>query len=216
MMMPLRVLCSLFLIGTAQLISASTIGNALILRESSDLDVGRLYAFDGDLGSGSVINWSFYAGNMESLPIAGNLITPVIIDKTNWSIVGVGTTRTVAGAGVYSFDFGLVSGIDIAGPNLTFGWYNGSSTTATTGSISFDRTGTSEGVRDFAELLFPVVGSAYTPRFDFTGPNNMTDDWLGGRIYSVQFDPDVPGTPEPATWSLMVGACAALTCLKRK
>ena len=211
----MRVLCSLLLVGTVQLISASTIGNPLIQRESSDLDVGRLYAYDGDIGSGSVINWSFYAGNLEGLPIYGNMITPVIIDKTNWSIVGVGTTRTVTDPGVYSFSFGLVSGIDMAGPNLAFGWYNGSSTTPTSGSISFDRAPTAVGVSDFAELLFPVVGSVYTPRFDFTGGNNMTDDWLGGRIYSIQFDPD-PVVPEPATWSMMAGACAALVFLKRK
>jgi hypothetical protein len=87
---------------------------------------------------------------------------------------------------VYKFSFSLVSGSNMVGPNMTFGWYDGSATAANQGTISFDRATAAVGFRDFVSSQFPVLGKAYATSSDFTGANDGTS-WTGGRIYSVQF-----------------------------
>jgi hypothetical protein len=169
-----------------------TAGDPLIPREATDTTPGHLYAYNGTFGAaGNVLTWSFDAGstNPNLQNIAGHQITPVILNPTTpggWTITGIGASRTVSSAGVYTFSFGLVSGSNTVGPNFTFGWYDGSAATSNQGTISFDRATTALGFRDFTNAAFPVVGNAYVTRVNFTGANDGTS-WSGGRIYSVQF-----------------------------
>ena len=202
----MRFVYVFLLIGSLQRISAETVGGPVIPRTSTDTAVGDIYAYDGSFSTaGTVLSWSFYAGSFDPLQnIAGQQITPLILDQSTpggWTITGIGTTQTVSGSGLYSFNFDLVSGSNLVGPNLTFGWYDGSSTASNQGTVSFDRTTTTIGVRDFVTLAFPVLGTAYTNQSDFTGANDGTS-WTGGRVYSIQFDldsdrpADAPDSPQ--------------------
>ena len=109
---------------------------------------------------------------MQNLPVTGHQITPVLIDPNGWVITGIGATQTVSGPGLYTFNFDLVSGSAAVTPNMTFGWYDGSATSANQGTISFDRAATAVGVRDFTQPIFPTVGESYTTQDDFTGAND--------------------------------------------
>jgi hypothetical protein len=216
-----RIIYVFLLVGSIQGLTAGTIGDPPILRETTDTYSGYLFAYDGTFGGpGSVSTWSFYAGeadpNVPNMSVVGHEITPVLLDPTNpngWTITAIGTTRTVSGPGLYEFDFDVVFGSDLVTSNLTFGWYDGSSTSANQGTISFDRAATDIGVRDFTAPVFPVLGSSYTTKNDFTGANEP-DGWSGGRIYSVQFDPP-EDVPEPASLAMFLGGSALIACLRR-
>jgi hypothetical protein len=216
-----KVIYAFLLMGSLQGMAAGVIGDLPVLREITDTFSGYLFAYDGNFATeGMVSNWSFYAGSDNpSLGVAGHELTPVIMDRTNtdgWVITGIGTTRTVLAAGFYAFSFDLVSGSDMAGPNRTFGWYDGSATSQNQGTISFDRATTSIGVRDFWYDGFPVLDKAYVTKNDFTGANDPTG-WAGGRIYSVQFDPPDPvDSPEPSTFAMLAGGFVLFTGLRSR
>jgi len=189
----------------------------LISREITDTFSGYLFAYNADFTDTTTIaNWSFYAGSANGGDVVGHKITPVIMDQTdpdNWVITGVGTTRTVLAAGINSFSFGLMSGINLLGPKLTFGWYDGSATSPNQGTISFDRATTTIGVRDFTVAQFPLLGMGYQTQNNFTGANDGTS-WSGGRIYSVAFE--LEEAPEPSTFGLIAGGLAIVACLRRR
>jgi hypothetical protein len=134
-------------------------------------------------------------------------------DPNDWVITGVGATRTVLAAGLNSFTFGLMSGVNFLGPKLTFGWYDGSATSQNQGTISFDRATTTIGVRDFTLAQFPLLGMSYQTKNDFSGANDGTS-WSGGRIYSIAFD--LEEVPEPSTFGLIAGGLAIVACLRRR
>jgi hypothetical protein len=185
-----RIIYAFLLIGSMQAITAVTVGGPLIVRVATDTASGCLFAYDGSFGtSGYVLTWSFDAGSTSTSVVAGHQVTPLILDPTTpggWTVTGIGATRTVSGPGVNTFSFSLVSGSSMVGPDMTFGWYDGSPTAVNAGTISFDRTTTAIGFRDFVSTQFPVIGKAYATSSDFTGANDGTS-WTGGRIYSVQF-----------------------------
>jgi len=198
-------------------VSAGVIGDPAIERAVTDTFAGYLFAYDGNFGfEGTVTDWSFFAGSFGPTGVAGHQITPVIMDQSNpdgWVITGIGTTRAVDGTGFYAFSFGLVTGSDSAGPNRTFGWYDGSATSQNQGTISFDRADTAIGVRDFWYDGFPTLDKSYITKNDFTGANDPTG-WAGGRIYSVQFDPPDPvPNPEPSTLGMLAGGFTLLAGL---
>ncbi len=214
----MRIVCTLLLMGSLQLMRANTIiGAPVISREITDNFSGYLFAYDAAFTDTTTItNWSFFAGSANGGNVVGHQITPVIMDQTDpndWVITGIGTSRTVLAAGVNSFGFGLVSGINLLGPKLTFGWYDGSATSQNQGTISFDRATTTIGVRDFTVPQFPVLGMAYKTQNDFTGANDGTS-WSGGRIYSFQFE--LEEAPEPSTFGLIAGGLAIVACLRRR
>src|SRR5260370_1751208 len=132
---------------------AGNIDHPTINREITDTFSGYLYAYDGTFGAyGVVDSWAIYAGsNNSNLQVAGHQITPVVMDPNGWVITGIGATQTVSGPGLYNFSFDLISGSAAVNPSLTFGWFDGSSTTSNQGTISFDRATTSVGVRDFTQ-----------------------------------------------------------------
>jgi hypothetical protein len=212
-----RIIYAFLLIGSMQAINAGLVGPPLITRGATENSSGHLYAYDGSFGAvGDVSTWSFDAGSTTNSNVAGHQITPVILDPTTpggWTITGIGATQTVSGPGVYTFSFSPVSGSDSVGPNMTFGWYDGSATAANQGTISFDRTSTALGFRDFVSLEFPVLGEAYGTRSDFTGANDGTS-WTGGRVYSVQFDP--PDVPEPSSWATTLGGALTIIAFRRR
>ena len=221
----MKFLYVFLLIGSLQGISAGIVGDPVIQREATDNAVGLLYAYDGTFGAaGNVLTWSFYAGSTDTTrDVSGQQITPVILDQSTsggWTVTGIGATQTILGPGLYTFNFDLVSGSTAVGPTLTFGWYDGSSTASNQGTVSFDRSSTDTGFRDFLSLAFPVVGTAYAGDSDFTGANDGTS-WTGGRIYSIQFDSldsDPPSdTPEPSSLLALMfaGAFALIACKTR-
>jgi hypothetical protein len=101
----------------------------------------------------------------------------------------------------------------MVGPTTTFGWYDGFARAANPGTISFDRTTTAVGFRDFMSPQFPVLGKAYATSSDFTGANDGTS-WTGGRIYSVQFDPP-SDAPEPSSWAMILGGALTMIAFRR-
>jgi hypothetical protein len=214
-----RIIYAFLLIGSMQAITAGTVGDPLITRGTTDTASGYLFAYDGSFGAvGNVLTWSFDAGsNNAALQVAGHQITPMILNTTTpggWTVTGIGATQTISGPGVYTFSFSLVSGSNMVGPNLTFGWYDGSATAANQGTISFDRSTTAIGFRDFSSPAFPVLGNSYVTQNDFTGANDGTS-WTGGRIYSIQFDPP-SDAPEPSSWAMILGGSLTIVAFKRR
>lgn len=214
----MRIICTLLLMGSLQWMRANTIiGAPLISREITDTFSGYLFAYNADLHDNSTLtNWSFFAGSVNGPDVTGHKITPVIMDQTDpndWVVTAIGETRTVLAPGINSFSFGLVSGVNMLGPKLTFGWYDGSATSKNSGTISFDRATTLIGVRDFTVPQFPTLNMTYQTLNNFTGPNDGTD-WAGGRIYSVQFE--LEEIPEPTTFALFAGGLAIVACLRRR
>jgi hypothetical protein len=212
-----KFIYAFLLCGSFQVMLAGNIGNPTVDREMTDTFAGYLYAYDGTFGTyGTVDSWSIYAGSndLQYLPVTGHQITPVLIDPNGWVITGIGATQTVSGPGLYTFAFDLVSGTAAVNPNMTFGWYDGSASSTNQGTISFDRSATAVGVRDFKQPIFPTVGAVYTTQEDFTGAN-QPDGWDGGRVYSVQFDPP-EDLPEPASFATFLGGFALLACLRRR
>jgi hypothetical protein len=212
-----RIVYAFLLIGSMQAITAGIVGNPLIPRGATDTASGYLFAYDGTFGAaGNVLTWSFAAGSTSNSNVAGHQITPMILDPTTpggWTVTGIGATQTVSGPGVYTFSFSLVSGSDMVGPTTTFGWYDGFARAANPGTISFDRTTTAVGFRDFMSPQFPVLGKAYATSSDFTGANDGTS-WTGGRIYSVQFDPP-SDAPEPSSWAMILGGALTMIAFRR-
>ncbi len=215
----MRIIYAFFLLGSIQAIIAGDVGYPLITRGATDTAVGYMFAYDGTFGAaGNVLTWSFdSAATSSTSQVAGHQITPFLMDPTTaggWTITGIGATETVSGPGIYTFSFSLVSGSNMVSPNMTFGWYDGSATTANQGTIAFDRTTTSVGFRDFSNPQPPVLGQAYATMADFTGANDGTS-WTGGRVYSVEFDPPSE-TPEPSSWTMILGGFFTVVVLRRR
>jgi hypothetical protein len=214
-----RIILGFLLIGSLQSLVAGNIGDPTTLREITDTFSGYMYAYDGIFGSyGVVESWWIYAGSQNlvglDLNVTGHQITPVLLDPNGWVILGIGATQTVSGPGLYNFAFDVAAGSNAVSPGMTFGWFDGSSTSINQGTISFDRAAVSTGYRVFYQAPFPTVGAGYTTQEDFTGPN-QPNGWEGGRIYSVQFDP-VAELPEPASLATFLGGFALLAALRRR
>jgi len=211
-----RIVCTLLLMGSLQVMRANTIiGAPLISREVTDTFSGYLFAYNADfIDNSTIASWSFYAGSLNGGNVIGHEITPVIMDQTDpndWVITAVGTNRTVLATGINSFSFSVVSEVNFLGPKRAFGWYDGSATSQNQGTISFDRATTAIGVRDFTLPQFPTLNMTYQTKNNFTGANDGTD-WSGGRIYSIQFE--LEEAPEPSTFLLFAGGLAIVACLR--
>jgi hypothetical protein len=88
---------------------------------------------------GSVLSWRFFSDDSSAV---GRLITPLIFKKVgdNYKIMGIGQTRTNAGTGLQSFDFGLVSGsAAVEDSDYYFGYKDGDNSTDNTGVIEHDQ-----------------------------------------------------------------------------
>ena|SRR5450432_1927060 len=129
---------------------AETIGSPLIQRDKSDTDAGQVYVYLGltqpFTQSGQASSWSFYDAEHN-----GFVVTPLIFENTapgQYTVTGVGTTRTSDASGIQNYDFGLIAGSDaVVAGQYTFGFtdraytFDGTSLVAgssNTGVISAD------------------------------------------------------------------------------
>jgi hypothetical protein len=208
MIKPLAVLAAVVLLAGAA--SATTIGSDLIERGVTDTCIGCLFVYipfpTSAIGQ-TVTSWGFFDNRA-----GANLITPVLFSGTGSAleVAAIGTTRTNAGGGAQTYDFGLVSGTAAVGANMYFGWRDGNAggSIVNAGTIQFELTGgpgilyhtSAAGVYQFNGAL--TVGQAYT----FS--NQLTE----ARIYSA----DVTYTPEPAVFGLLGSGLLALVVAARR
>jgi PEP-CTERM motif len=198
---------------------ADTIGSPPVSAPNIDSAVGTSFAFLGSFASAgeTVVSWSFFSGS------PGNLITPLILAQTSpnvWQVTGIGTTQ-VAGSGLQSFSFGLVSGSDITGLNSTFGWFDGGNGSTNNGSIEYSCTSAYAG---------PCAGPAPVPGANsewfnlglaappVVGNSSGPDPTYGflTRTYSVQFTATT-AVPEPSALLLLgSGLTAVIGATRRK
>ena len=162
----------------------------LVEREITDTSSGLLWANNKPFAtSGYAGNWSFYAGSRGSSGMIGHTITPVLWTKSgaSWVVSGVGTTRTIQATGINTYAFEPVAGTSAVTTSTYWGWYDGSATNTSLGTISFDRATAQYGTALMSGSHYPGVNQAFTTSYDFSGFNDGTS-WSGGRIYSVNFE----------------------------
>lgn len=139
----------------------------------------------------------------------GLSLTPLLVSVPvagSFSVVGVGTTRTVA-SGINSWAFGLTSGSAVVGSNVYFAWLsNGQGSVQYTDGVGPAMLFTSNS----AVNSVPAAGSS----FQTTLATN--------RAYSIQWTVGTPGTPppppvpEPSAVVLMATGLAGLAVARRR
>jgi len=189
---------------------AATIGNPVIDRSIVDAAFNTMFVYRGAFpNSGeTVTGWSFFGTNTNS-------ITPLLFDRTgpsySYTLLGIGTTRTSSGAGLQSYDFGLLSGSNVTGANTTFGWLD-----STTGVIEFDYLFSDPGFEWYGgtPALPLVIGNQYV--FNNADLAGAPGTYPGGRLYSVEFTTDSAAIPEPSSLALLGAGLAGLALLRRR
>jgi hypothetical protein len=130
------------------------------------------------LGS-TLTNWSFFTN------ITGKSITPLILEDTgssNYTIRGIGTSRSVTATGLQSYSFGLVEGTNVfVNANYRFGWKDGTTTSANTGVISFT---SNNGV---AQTTYALAGNSST-NISLNTAYAFGNQVLGNRTYYFKLD----------------------------
>lgn len=124
----------------------------------------------------------------------------------NYTVTGVGTTRTIAGTGAQTFSFGLTSGAAAVGIGYFFGWRDGDnvSTTGNLGVPEYDNS-VAGSIRWFGDNVAPVVGSTPTSQDDFN------------RVYSLQANAVTSAAaPEPSALALLSLPLAGTVIRKRR
>ena len=172
--------------------AATIIGHPLVTG-SVDGQAGFVMTSDPVAGgdAGDVTEFSFYS------VVTATTITPLIFDNA-FEVIGVGTTRTTTtGAGIETFDFGLVTGSADIGPGKFFGW-----TSSGTDSSPVAFSASPGHTVSYGYNWVPVVGE--TPTISGTLP----------RTYSMQFT--VEPIPEPSTTALLGLGGLALILRRRK
>lgn len=139
----------------------------------------------------------------------GLSLTPLLVSVPvagSFSVVGVGTTRTVA-SGINSWAFGLTSGSAVVGSNVYFGWWSNGQ-----GAVQFTG-GTGPAMQFTNNVSVPAMPAA--------GESFQTTLTLN-RAYSIQWTVGTPGTPppppvpEPSSVVLMATGLAALAVARRR
>jgi hypothetical protein len=152
------------------------------------------------LKSVSVFGTAFNVGKA----FAPVLVSMPSIDNASFSILGIGTTRTVQ-AGIVEYDFGLVSGSDVLQAGTRFGWYN-------PGSESILFNGDNDGVLyAFSKNTSPAPTFGASYEADKFSPVD--------RAYSIQFNVTLPTTtvvPEPRTYALLTSGLLAVVAVARR
>ncbi len=126
---------------------ADTIGYDLIARGTPNTTIGDIWGlpvsfFDGLTTAQQVSTWGFYN---KTAGTEGRNITPFIAkydsETNNYSITGLGTTRTNDASGVQTFAFGLVSGSATIEKGYTFGWVDGTTSVGNASVAEWDGSG---------------------------------------------------------------------------
>lgn len=190
--------------------SAATIGNPIVDRSTIDTCNGCSFALSTPFTtSGQLTAWSFWAD------VTGLSLTPLIYQNTgsNFVITGIGTTVTVSALGAQTYAFGLQSGSDLVDANFYFGYRDGTTVAANTGTIPF--TDSASGALQYyfgdgaaGPNANPVVGETMTLG-SFNGG-------LLDRNYSIQATSTASAVPEPSAWLLMAGGFGGLLLRRRK
>ncbi len=126
---------------------ADTIGYDLIARGEPNTTIGDIWGlpvsfFDALTTAQQVSTWGFYN---KTAGTEGRSITPFIAkydsETNNYSITGLGTTRTNDASGVQTFAFGLVSGSTTIEKGYTFGWVDGTTSVGNASVAEWDGSG---------------------------------------------------------------------------
>jgi hypothetical protein len=190
---------SLMLAGSASAATTVGIGNPIVPGTTVDLckDCTYLLGKPFDVNGYKVTDYSFYAMN------AGD-ITPLLFTRSNpdatFTLVGIGTARTVTAAagGPFNFAFGLTAGTDITTANTYFGFANNGGPL-----VAFSHTG---GLGDGGTfLLAPQLALNESKTVDASGYKFNMQNALNDRTYSLAASATLTAVPEPLTWALMVG-----------
>jgi len=194
--------------------TVATVGDPVIARALHDGDSsGAIFILNISLAAFAdpanfVKDWSFFDDDR-----AGYVVTPLLFSETGFNqftVSGIGTTRTSDASGAQSFEFGLVSGSSTVGPASFFGYRNGS---AASTSIP------NNGPVEYENGPGPGIRFSGDPGF---GPVNVGDQYsastFGFRIYSLQFtianantstQGETSTVPEPAS-ALLLGTSIAV------
>jgi len=195
------IVLGLIVLG-AGLMFGDTVGNAVIGRSYLDTCDGCSFALATPFApdSGALSTWSFYAGT------TGLAITPILYTMTggNFTIVGIGTTRTVSSLGVNTDPFGLVAGTDaITGSNFYFGYRDGGVSLASgnAGTVSIDNSVTGTLMYYFGNgAPSPVNVGISVGQLMVQGDLGVGGTGLLDRNYSISATAAIP---EPATMVFM-------------
>jgi len=131
----------------------------------------------------TLTNWSFFTN------ITGRSITPLILEDTgssNYTIRGIGTSRSVTATGINTYSFGLVAGTNVfINSNYRFGWKDGTTTSSNTGVISFT---SNNAVAQTTYALTSNSGTNITLNTAYAFGNQA----LGNRTYYFKLDFTMP------------------------
>jgi hypothetical protein len=190
--------------------SAATIGNPVIERSTIDTCNGCSFALSTPFSTtGQLTTWSFWAD------VTGLSLTPLLYQNTGSSFVisGIGTAVSVSALGAQTYAFGLQAGSDLVDANTYFGYRDGTTESANTGTIPF--TDSASGA-----LQYYFGDGAGGPNADpFVGETMALGSFNGGllnRNYSIQATSAASTVPEPSAWLLMAGGFGALLVRRRK
>jgi hypothetical protein len=202
---------ALLLAASAASAQAQTYGEALIQRPIIDvfsnfITYARTPFNAADIGK-NLTSFSLFGGaaGLQGTNV-GRTITPLLVlapSIGSLSVVGVGTTRTV-GAGINTWDFGLVSGSSTVGNDVYFGWLSSSAG----GAVYYT---------PFTGPLMMFTNSGAVP--SASAGDAFTVTYGENRAYSIQWTVDTPGTtpvPEPSAVTLMAAGLAGLAVARRR
>ena len=180
------------------------IGDSLINRNRNDTASGVIRILTDPFGATTqqLSTWSFYDND-----VIGREITPLILklEGNQYTIEGIGTTRTSDASGVQSFNFDLVSGSADVGGNLFFGWKDGSNGSNNRGVVDYNNNN--------SDLMHVIVSGAtnFSVGDTYSFQNRR-------RSYSIQATAvETTTVPEvsPTLGILALGGIFSISCLKK-
>lgn len=173
---------------------AETVGFPLVNRGfDGDVVTGvDAILLQGFSQTGTLTSWSFFSNRPDiALPVTPFLATRTGTDTFN--IISIGTTRTNAGTGIQSFDFGATIGTPTVDSNTFFGFHSGTVNTGTNGAIELDTLATSN-----PQFALRTGSNSIT-----TGAGTFTP-FSDNRVYSLQaVSMGVSVVPEGSTAALL-------------